>query len=262
MKKIGLVLMLAGIFLAASMAWLSLAHGRPTPGLCPGRQGGCRQHQQRLQVGLPLRRHYRGEVRCIGARGGRTPAMVPWSFILTNSRDFRPRDELDLMFTSTDTRTGQPKAANSFAHDYITDGPFTRHSNSALRVIGNTYSLNTPIPEHWQTGYSDIVILPSARYQHVRTHARNWDNPQVIKLHFPLASHSTRSQRFPRDAQCLSRRGQAAVGDRDADGRGQGQARRSGTFPAAGPSTKRKPKQTWTLNVWRRLKKPYRYSRR
>ena len=177
MRKIGLVLMLAGIFLAASMAWLSLAHAdqpldcAPEDRVVAGNTNSDCKWDFRFDDITGVRfvvLEREGADACYGAL-----EFYPYEF-----EDFGPSDGLDLIFTSTDTRTGQP-VENSFDQDSI--DVHYEHSNSALRVIGNTYSLNTPVPEQWQTGYFNIVILPSAYYQHVRAHANgegSWVNPQ------------------------------------------------------------------------------------
>jgi len=92
--------------------------------------------------------------------------------------DLAPGGGLDLSFTKTSRRTGQPEASS--IDDYTID-VHNERGNSTLRVIGETYDLHTPVPQHWWTGYFNTVTLPSTRFQHVKAHVNGksgWVNPQ------------------------------------------------------------------------------------
>ena len=132
MTKIGLVTMLAGILLAGSMAWSSLTHAdqpsdcAPEDRVVAGNTNTDCKWDFRMDDITGVRfvvLERAGADACYGAL-----EFYPYEFY-----DLAPGGGLDLSFTKTSRRTGQP-GASSF-DDYTID-VHNERGNSTLRVIG------------------------------------------------------------------------------------------------------------------------------
>ena len=177
MKRIGIASMLVSIFIVGSMAWSGQTHAdqpsdcAPEDRVVAGNTNTDCKWDFRMDDFTGVRfvvLEREGANACYGAL-----EFYPYEF-----DDLAPSGGLDLSFTKTSRRTGQPGASS--INDLTIDVHHER-GNSTLRVIGDAYDLNTPVPERWWTGYFNTVTLPSTRFQHVRAHAKGksaWVNPQ------------------------------------------------------------------------------------
>ena len=191
MKKIGIVLMLAGMFLAVSMASSRLTHADqpldcvPEDRVVAGNTNTDCKWDYRMDDIAGVRfviLEREGADGCYGAL-----EFYPYKF-----EDLAPSGGLDLVFTKTSRRTGLP-IAESFDHRTI--DVYNESGDSTLLVIGHTYDLNTPVPGLWETGYFNTVTLPSIHYEYVKVHVNgrgSWVNPQdgvnYTSQWFPISS--------------------------------------------------------------------------
>ena len=179
MKKIGMVLALAGMLLAGSMAWSNLTHAGQPLDCAP---------EDRVVTGN-TNTDCKWDYRMDGITGVRFAALEregadacygALEFYPHDGEDLDPRSSgMHLELTHTNKQTGQPEK-NSF--DVYDIGVRKESGDSTLRIIGVTYDLNSPVPERWWTGYFNTVELPSPRFQHVRVFASgegSWVRPTL-----------------------------------------------------------------------------------
>ena len=176
MKKIGLVLALAGMLLAGSMAWSNPTHAGHPPDCAP---------EDKVVAGN-TNTDCKWDYRMDGITGVRFAALEregadacygALEFYPHDGEDLDPRSSgMYLELTHTNKQTGQPEK-NSYDI-----GVRKESGDSTLRMIGVTYDLNSPVPERWWTGYFNTVELPSPRFQHVRVFASgegSWVRPTL-----------------------------------------------------------------------------------
>ena len=165
MKKIGLVSMLAGIFLAGSMAWSSLTHAdqpldcSPEDRVVAGNTNTDCKWDFRMDDITGVRfvvLEREGADACYGAL-----EFYPYDF-----EDLAPGGGLILAVSKSLTSTGQPVVNRYYHYDHTVDAPH-EPGNSAFRVVGDLFDLNTPIPNRWRTGFYDSVILPSSTFHNL-----------------------------------------------------------------------------------------------
>ena len=159
MKHFGTILMLVGIFIAGSMAWTSMTHAdrpidcTPEDRVVSGNTNTDCKWDFHMDEVIGVRfvvLEREGADGCYGAL-----EFYPYDF-----EDLAPGGDLVLKVSKSLTITGQPVVSTYYYGEHTVDAPH-EPGNSALRVVGDLFDLNTPIPNGWRTGAFYSVYLPS-----------------------------------------------------------------------------------------------------
>ena len=232
MKKIGMALVLAVVFLCGSIAWSGLTHAdqpsdcAPEDRVVPGNTNSdCKWDLRMDEVTgvqfVVLERE--GANACYGAL-----EFYPYDF-----SDLTEGGGLRLDFTGTNSQTGQPMATAKYHGSEYSDVDVNYEGgDSTLRAIGYPFDLSTPIPGKWETGYFNTAILPSPRWQFVRAHVRgkhgrvaprggiNYDSPWFTVpaqiTDFPVMINACLAEvklRLEAEAQAEENRAKLAAGE-------------------------------------------------
>ena len=78
--------------------------------------------------------------------------------------DLGPGGGLVLVVSQTPTSTAQPVVTQYHHYGRHTVEAPHEPGDSALRVVGDLFDLNTPIPNDWRTGFYGSVFLPSTTF--------------------------------------------------------------------------------------------------
>ena len=165
MKKLGIALMLVGVFMVGSMAWSSPIYaGQPSDCAPEDRvvsgntNSDCKWDFRMGEVTgvrfVVLERE--GANACYGAL-----EFYPYDF-----QDLAPGGGLVLAVEKSLTSTGQPVVTPYFHYDHTVDAPH-EPGESAVRVVGDLFDLNTPIPNRWRTGFYGTVSFPSTTWHNL-----------------------------------------------------------------------------------------------
>ena len=195
MKHFGTILMLVGIFIAGSMAWTSMAHAdqpidcTPEDRVVSGNTNTDCKWDFRMDEVTGVRfvaLEQEGADACYGAL-----EFYPYDF-----EDLAPGGGLVLVVSKTPTTTGQPVEYGY--NDHTVDAPH-EPANSALRVVGDLFDLNTPIPNGWRTGsYYSVysVYLPSTIYHNLGVYVEGKSGQRL-----PVDGINSGSRWFPIPAE-------------------------------------------------------------
>ncbi len=162
MKKIGLISVLAGIFLAGSMAWSNLTHAdqpldcAPEDREVPGNTNSDCKWDYRLDDITGVRfvvLEREGSDACFGAL-----EFYPYDFAHMTEAQY-----LQLQFTWTNIQTGGPISEFGRSYTVRSEG-----NDSILRAVGVSFDLKSPFPEKWEIGQLNTITLPNKPWQLVR----------------------------------------------------------------------------------------------
>ena len=170
MKHFGTILMLVGIFIAGSMAWTSMTHAdrpidcTPEDRVVSGNTNTDCKWDFRMDEVTGVRfvvLEHEGADACYGAL-----EFYPYDF-----EDLAPGGDLVLAVSKSPTITGQP-VVSTWDYDRYTVGAPHEPGNSSLRVVGDLFDLNTPIPNGWRIGSFYSVYLPSTTYYNLGVYVK------------------------------------------------------------------------------------------
>ena len=174
MRKIGMVLVLAGVIIAGSMGWSSLTHAdqpldcAPENRVVPGNTNtDCKWDFSMDEV--------TGVRFVVSEREGADACYGALEFYPYDFDDLGRGGGLILAVSRTPTITGQPVVTQYFSYDYTVEAPH-EPGNSGLRVFGDLFYLDTPIPNRWRTGFYDSVSFPSTTFHNLGLYVEGKSN--------------------------------------------------------------------------------------
>ena len=166
MKKIGMVLMLAGMFLVVNMVPSRLTHADQPLDCAP---------EDRVVAGntnTDCKWDYRMD-RITGVRfvvlerEGVDACYGALEFSPYNVEDMAPVRDLDIRFEKTNGEWEQARWS-------LLDGPLYEGDNTSLRLFGNLYSLNSSIPEQWHPIANEYYVRNLRDHRTVQLLVRDW----------------------------------------------------------------------------------------
>ena len=171
MKKLGIALLLAGVFMVGTMAWSGLTHADQPSGCAPedrvvsgNTNSDCKWDFRMDEVTgvrfVVLERE--GANACYGAL-----EFYPYDF-----EDVAPGYGLALAVDKSLTSTGQPVITPYFEYARTIEAPH-EPGELGVRVVGDLFDLNTPIPDLWRSGGYRSVSLPSSFFHNLGVVAHN-----------------------------------------------------------------------------------------
>ena len=166
MKKIGMALMLVGIFLAVSIASTRVTHADQPLDCAP---------EDRVVAGntnTDCKWDYRmdrvTDVRFVVLeREGVDACYGALEFSPYNVEDMAPVRDLDIRFEKTNGEWEQARWS-------LLDGPLYEGDNTSLRLLGNLYSLNNSIPEQWRPIANEYYVRNLRDHRTVQLIVRDW----------------------------------------------------------------------------------------